>query len=69
MPNWCENELKVTGHKESIDALLNLIKSDDLSFDFERVIPHPEGIKHNSERATFFESIIGEPSGDWRKRV
>ena len=54
MPNWCENELKVTGHKESIDALLNLIKSDDLSFDFERVIPHPEGIKHNSEEGYFF---------------
>lgn len=54
MPNWCENELKVAGNKESINALLNLIKSDDLSFDFEKVIPHPEGIKHNSEEGYYF---------------
>lgn len=54
MPNWCENELRATGNKESIDELLNLIKSDDLSFDFEKVIPHPEGIKHNSEEGYFF---------------
>lgn len=54
MPNWCENELRVTGNKENIDALLKLIESDDLSFDFEKVIPHPEEIKPNSEEGYFF---------------
>lgn len=54
MPNWCENELIVTGNKENINALIDLIESDDLSFDFEKVIPHPEGIKQNSEEGYFF---------------
>ena len=54
MPNWCSNELIVKGNKESIDTLLSLIESDELSFDFEKVIPLPEGIKQDSEDGFYF---------------
>lgn len=49
MPNWCNNDVLITGDKEKIDAIFNFIESkkSDESQDatklLEFLIPNPEG--------------------------
>ena len=47
MPNWCNNDLTVTGKKADIDKMLEAIKgtgdgSKVIPFDFEKVLPTPK---------------------------
>ena len=41
MPNWVTNKGIITGDKETIDKIFDLITSDDNQFDFNRIIPEP----------------------------
>lgn len=54
MPNWCENEIEIKGKKESIIELVKFIKSKECDFDFEKVVPFPEGVKPDSEEGYKF---------------
>lgn len=48
MPNWCENEVRVYGEAERIDALLEAVKGES-DFDFDCIVPFPQelnGIDH-----------------------
>jgi hypothetical protein len=46
MPNHVSNTLKLIGHIDDIDELLNLIRNygEGTLFDFEKVIPMPDNI-------------------------
>ena len=54
MPNWCNNDLKITGKNAELKKLLKYIKGKDetgeeLVFDFEKVSPTPkELMKHSA---------------------
>jgi len=45
MPNWCECDLYVEGASAKIDEFLQLVKSEESDFDFDRLIPYPEHFK------------------------
>jgi hypothetical protein len=42
MPNWCFNELIITGDKEELDGLAEKMATKDQPFDFNKFIPYPE---------------------------
>lgn len=48
MPNWIVNRVVVKGNSARLRALLDAIKSNRQPFDFDRVIPVPDLIKHAS---------------------
>lgn len=41
MPNWVQNEIYLRGNKEDIKKVLELVKSDDSEFDFNKLVPMP----------------------------
>ncbi len=45
MPNWISNEVKFTGKKEQVEALLKLVKSEDREFDFNKIAPIPKELE------------------------
>lgn len=45
MPNWCENDLTIQGPEEEIAKLIEFVKTDKRSFDFNKIIPYPEKYK------------------------
>lgn len=47
MPNWCMNELIITGDQASLDNLATFVKGehDEQELDFDKVIPYPENYK------------------------
>tara|TARA_R100000951_G_scaffold115005_2_gene121714 strand:+ start:109 stop:573 length:465 start_codon:yes stop_codon:yes gene_type:complete len=42
MPNWCENEVSISGDIKHIKKIEKLLKSKDTVFDFNKVIPEPD---------------------------
>ena len=45
MPNWISNEVKLTGKKEQVEALLKFVKSEDRGFDFNKIAPIPKELE------------------------
>jgi len=41
MPNWCVNQLKITGDETKILELIELVKSSKSAFDFSKIVPIP----------------------------
>jgi Api92-like protein with ferredoxin domain len=41
MPNWCENELRVTGDPEDLEKFKKFVRSKNGPLDFEQIIPYP----------------------------
>jgi hypothetical protein len=41
MPNWCLNNLYLTGPAEEIDRLLATVRNGESAMDFEKFIPMP----------------------------
>ena len=48
MPNWCENELTVTGNVLFVGAFLEGVRGEEGVFDFQRVIPIPDEVNDGS---------------------
>jgi len=46
MPNWVTNEVKFTGKKEHVAALLEFVKSEDRDFDFNKIAPIPKELEN-----------------------
>jgi hypothetical protein len=42
MPNWCDNELQITGPQADADALRALMTTQTNPFDFEAIVPVPD---------------------------
>jgi hypothetical protein len=47
MPNWCENDLRIEGTEAEVKRFIEFVKSDDYPFDFDKIIPEPEGNQTN----------------------
>ena len=51
MPNWCENELTITGPLAEVSALMEAVRGngvlgdDETPFDFNKIIPYPDSFK------------------------
>lgn len=43
MPNWCQNEITVSGDTEKVEEFMDFVKSDEQDFDFEKIVPLPNG--------------------------
>ena len=42
MPNWCENELTITGKTEDVQKLKEAVRNGDEVLDANKIIPYPE---------------------------
>jgi len=53
MPNWCSNDLTITGPSEDLTTLANLVGlyGDSPSFDFNKIDPYPEHFREQDEAA------------------
>ena len=44
MPNWCQNEIRVSGSEDKVKEFMNFVKSDEQNFDFNSIVPMPKNI-------------------------
>ena len=42
MPNWCENEVTISGQKEDLEKITALIWNDSNKFDFNKITKMPK---------------------------
>lgn len=45
MPNWVQNEVRVTGEEKDISAFLTFVGSKESDFDFNQIMPMPTELK------------------------
>jgi hypothetical protein len=62
MPNWTENDLTVSGNIIQQDRMAIEIKTDENIFDFNKIIPYPEGYREQDKIAEEWEK---EHPQDW----
>lgn len=62
MPNWTANRICVEGEPADIRAFLEAVKWEDELFDFNRIIPMPELLKHTGSGST---DIDGKKADSW----
>ena len=49
MPNWCENEVTITGDtEEQIEEFKKYVTAGECEFSFDAIIPMPENIKETT---------------------
>ena len=41
MPNWCVNQLDISGDEAEVAKLIELVKGEDDAFDFSKIVPIP----------------------------
>jgi hypothetical protein len=61
MPNWCECDLYIEGPSEKIDQFLQLVKSEDSDFEFNRLVPYPEHFKKQDDLAAEWDKLHPTP--------
>lgn len=65
MPNWCNNSVVIKAPRKTLNKIRCLVRSDELEFDFDKIIPMPDYIY----RGTFGpeeEKIYGKNNWyDW----
>ena len=42
MPNWCVNQLDITGDEAEVARLIELVKGEEDGFDFAKIVPPPD---------------------------
>jgi hypothetical protein len=62
MPNWTSNHLYIEGDQADIRAFLEAVKWEDELFDFNRIIPMPELLKHTGSGG---RTIEGKQVASW----
>ena len=63
MPNYVENDLAVTGSKETIEEFLKFAAGES-PFDFNRFIPYPEEFRRLDEITEAWDREHAERSDD-----
>ena len=56
MPNYCMNKLELSGKQQDIAELLAFVKSEESSFDFNKIKPIPQSIKNTERGSVAFAS-------------
>ncbi len=62
MPNWTSNIIRAEGDGHDIAAFLDAVKGEDEVFDFNRIIPMPEILRHT---ASGYRIIDGREVTSW----
>ena len=44
MPNYCTNYLTIEGNRNTMETIIELVKSEENVFDFEKIVPMPDYI-------------------------
>lgn len=62
MPNWCENDLYISGSKEDVARVLAHVGMNhaEPEFDFNTVIPYPQEYRERDESAARFNFWTGD---------
>ncbi len=58
MPNWCVNQVDITGDEAEVAKLVAFVKSDENSFTFENIVPPPATPMYSSD-ATHNKYVCG----------
>ena len=48
MPNWVQNDIYLHGEEKDIKAVLELVKSEESEFDFNKIVPMPKELEIES---------------------
>ena len=56
MPNWCFNRVTFTGSTGDIENLVTQLASETSHFDFNKVIPMPEELRHVASPVQAFKT-------------
>jgi Ferredoxin-like domain in Api92-like protein len=62
MPNWTSNTLRIEGSEPDLRAFLDAVKWQDQIFDFNRIIPMPELLKHTGSG---YQTLDGKEVHEW----
>lgn len=62
MPIWTENTIRARGTPQELRAFIEAVKWEDKVFDFNRIIPMPELLKHTGKGS---RTIDGERVESW----
>jgi len=66
MPNHCENDLIIAGHKEKVKELLETIKGQENYIDFNTLIPYPASYTKADKIASDWQKKNSEKENiDW----
>jgi len=49
MPNWCVNQVDISGDEAEVAKLVEFVKSDENSFTFENIVPPPATPMYSSD--------------------
>jgi hypothetical protein len=67
MPNWCENNVYVTGDPEDVAAFRVFVETEESPFDFEKILPTPPevaNVAHMGDSTYVYErDAPGRPGG------
>ena len=55
MPNWTANTIRALGTPQDLRAFLEAVKWEDKIFDFNRIIPMPELLRHTAKGARIID--------------
>ena len=59
MPNWCQNRISASGSEAEIAALVQFVRNGEQLFDFKKIVPMPDLLKHTRSGSCEFE-VEGE---------
>jgi hypothetical protein len=60
MPNWCENDLTITGPSGELKKFVELVKGKNSLMDANKLIPYPEEFRTLDEEATKWDREVRE---------
>lgn len=75
MPNWTSNHIFAEGAEADLRAFLEAIKWQDQLFDFNRIIPMPEILKHTACGGRNFDGkkvaswFVENPDAEFKDRI
>tara|TARA_R100000742_G_C4270560_1_gene89281 strand:+ start:124 stop:609 length:486 start_codon:yes stop_codon:yes gene_type:complete len=75
MPNWCENEVTISGDKKEVKKFIKFVKSKKSAFDFNKIYPMPkelegtvsgsEELKSDEQKANSKKWLIQFGADNW----
>jgi hypothetical protein len=75
MPNWTSNRVSAEGAEADLRAFLEVVKWQDQLFDFNRITPMPEILRHTVSGSRDFDGknvaswFVENPDGAWKDRI
>lgn len=64
MPNWCENEVRISGNEEELKHFLETCFEEG-EIDFEKIIPYPESAPSREDQPEDLRERMNHPFAKW----